>query len=100
MQPQNCWSDVAAGLCRYCWAIWMIQTMICANWWWMPWEVLGVRGSARLIQALSDPDCNVAAAAAEALGGQVMLSSVPELLRHLEQNQEQFFRFNATGSPG
>jgi HEAT repeat protein len=53
-----------------------------------------------LIQALSDPDCNVAAAAAEALGTAGNAQAVPELVRHLEQNQEQFFRFNLLAALG
>lgn len=53
-----------------------------------------------LVQALSDPDSNVAAAAAEALGmaGNALL--VPELLQHLEKNHEPFFRFNVLAALG
>ncbi len=53
-----------------------------------------------LIRALSDPDSNVAAAAAEGLGGAGNARSVPELLRHLELNQESFFRFNVLAALG
>lgn len=53
-----------------------------------------------LISALSDPDNNVAAAAAEGLGVAGNARSVPELLRHLELNQEPFFRFNALAALG
>ncbi|MDK9717201.1 MAG: HEAT repeat domain-containing protein [Trichlorobacter sp.] len=53
-----------------------------------------------LIRALSDPDNNVAAAAAEGVGVAGNARSVPELLRHLEQNQESFFRFNALAALG
>lgn len=48
-----------------------------------------------LTRALSDPDVNVAAAAAEGLGVCGDATSARELLSHLEQNQDQFFRFNA-----
>lgn len=47
-----------------------------------------------LVRALSDGDVNVAAAAAEGLGAVGDASSIPSLLQHLEQNQDQFFRFN------
>ena len=67
-------------------------------------DALGVLGGedARngLIRALSDPDNNVAAAAAEGLGIAGNAQSVPELLRHLELNQESFFRFNALAALG
>jgi len=67
-------------------------------------DALGLLGgdAARqgLIKALSDPDSNVAAAAAEALGTAGNAQSVPELLRHLEQSQEPFFRFNALAALG
>lgn len=53
-----------------------------------------------LIRALSDPDNNVAAAAAEGLGVAGNARSIPELLRHLELNQEPFFRFNALAALG
>ncbi|MCE1226538.1 MAG: HEAT repeat domain-containing protein [Geobacteraceae bacterium] len=53
-----------------------------------------------LVRALSDPDNNVAAAAAEGLGIVGSAQSVPELLRHLELNQESFFRFNALAALG
>ncbi len=53
-----------------------------------------------LIQALSDPDSNVAAAAAEGLGAAGNARSVPDLVRHLEQNQESFFRFNVLAALG
>ena len=67
-------------------------------------DALGVLGGedARngLIRALSDPDNNVAAAAAEGLGVSGNAADISELLRHLEQNQEPFFRFNALAALG
>jgi HEAT repeat protein len=53
-----------------------------------------------LIRALSDPDNNVSAAAAEGLGVAGDAAAIPELLRHLAQNQEPFFRFNALAALG
>ena len=67
-------------------------------------DALGALGGAEalagLTRALSDPDSNVAAAAAEGLGVAGNAESVPELLRHLEHNQESFFRFNALAALG
>ncbi|QOX79183.1 HEAT repeat domain-containing protein [Trichlorobacter lovleyi] len=67
-------------------------------------DALGALGGeealAGLTRALSDPDSNVAAAAAEGLGVAGNAESVPELLRHLEHNQEPFFRFNALAALG
>jgi HEAT repeat protein len=67
-------------------------------------DALGVLGGEDalqgLIQALSDPDSNVAAAAAEGLGVAGNARSVSELLHHLEQNQEVFFRFNVLAALG
>lgn len=67
-------------------------------------DALGLLGGEEaitgLIQALSDADLNVAAAAAEGLGAAGNAGSVPELVHHLEQNQEPFFRFNALAALG
>jgi HEAT repeat protein len=67
-------------------------------------DTLGLLGGEEaitgLIRALSDPDLNVAAAAAEGLGVAGNARSVPELVHHLEQNQEPFFRFNALAALG
>jgi len=53
-----------------------------------------------LTRALSDPDANVAAAAAEGLGASGDAASVQELLCHLAQNPDLFFRFNALAALG
>jgi len=67
-------------------------------------DALGLLGGEEaisgLIRALSDPDLNVAAAAAEGLGVAGDARSVPELVHHLEQNPEPFFRFNALAALG
>lgn len=48
-----------------------------------------------LVRALSDPDLNVAAAAAEAVGMVGDGTAAPLLLQHLEKTTDLFFRFNA-----
>ena len=67
-------------------------------------DALGVLGGSDALQgltrALSDPDANVAAAAAEGLGTSGDATSVKQLLCHLEENPDLFFRFNALAALG
>lgn len=73
-------------------------------------DILGAIGGAEALQALpemlNDPDVNVAAAAAEALGASGDSCFARALVTCLEQSEDQFFRYNLlsalgkTGVPG
>jgi HEAT repeat protein len=67
-------------------------------------DTLGALGGSQAVQgltrALSDPDLNVASAAAEGLGACGDATSVKVLLSHLEKNHDQFFRFNVLAALG